>query len=89
MPSRHVPKSSTCAKQNVVIRLQVEYMLHVISLEINGSSVLSLTLNKLFGKTFLVRNFYFACCGTGSLHCLTTVTSKGSGHSSIVWRSYR
>ena len=52
MPSRHVPKSSTCAKQNVVIRLQVEYMLHVISLEINGSSFLSLTLKKLLGKPF-------------------------------------
>ena len=53
---RHVQKCSTCVKENVAIRLQVKYLLNANSSEIVCSSFLSLTLNKLLRKTFLVRN---------------------------------
>ena len=34
MPSNGVQKCSTCAKQNVAIRLQMKYLLNVNTLEI-------------------------------------------------------
>ena len=60
----HVQKCSTYAKQNVVIRLSVKYLLDVNNSEIIRFSFSPLILNKLLRKPFLVRNLYFTCSGT-------------------------
>lgn len=67
------------------IRLQVKHLLKVDSLEIIWSnSFLLLTLKKFLRKSFLVRNIYCTCSGTGLLHFLTKVISLESNRSSMI-----